>query len=112
MGEVLRNIDTKNVAHGIAEQIEAAFSGYEAVRAPRFEKVLKTSFEGYHFWTNHWRSNLSQQVLDSFPKKANEWFSWIWNADIAGQGDRAKAEMERILSEGQQLRNGKPARLV
>ena len=97
MAEVLSSISTESNAHTVSDQIEAAFRGYEVVRAPRFEKVVETSFEAFSFFGDFWRLGLTHNELDVFRQMADERFGWIWNPDIEGQGKRAKAEMQNIL---------------
>lgn len=97
MAEVLRNIDANAPADALALQIEAAFSGHELVRRPRFEKALETSHEAFNFWTTLWRPDLTEVDLAEFSEKAKERFKWLWSPDIPGQSRRATAEMDKIL---------------
>ncbi|KAK5163239.1 uncharacterized protein LTR77_010825 [Saxophila tyrrhenica] len=97
MAEVLQAASSAS-AGTAAQQVQAAFAGYEHVRKPRFEKALRTSNEAFSFWGDLWKSKLSEADLEAFAKQADERFPWLWHPDIAGQGRRALAEMNRRLN--------------
>ena len=101
MAEVLQEIGSANTSIPQSEQIRAAFEGYEAIRKPRFEKVLDTSFDGFKMWSRFWRPDLTQQDVAQFQEAADQRFKWLWNSDIEGQGKRAKAETGKILAAAQ-----------
>lgn len=105
MAEVLNEVD----ASGSAEFVEAAFRGYEATRRPRFEEVLEKSIEVFRsVWSGFWRPDLTSEDVKEFQKAAEGNFRWLWECDIQGQGERAKAEMEKILNEKTNVPNGGP----
>jgi salicylate hydroxylase len=98
MAEVLQEIQLANMSIPQSEQIKAALEGYEAVRKPRFEKALDTSFDGFKIWSRFWHPDLTQQDVAQFQKEAEQRFRWLWNSDIEGQGKKAKAETRKILA--------------
>ena len=112
MAEVLAQIDSKSAAASMVEQIQAAFSGYEYVRKPRFEKVMDSSIDTFNsLLSKFWRPDLKQQDMKRFQEEAEQRWRWIWDSDIEGQGLRAKAEMRRILDERVQGRKETRAKL-
>ena len=112
MAEVLRSIETHNSRIAITDQIEAAFLGYEAVRQPRFEKVLDTSLEAMSFHADFWRQDLSQEDLEAFDRTAHQRLGWIWDPKIDEQGRRARVEMQRILDERKHASSDQRAKLA
>ncbi len=96
MAEVLYAATTASSGTS-AQRIKAALAGYEHARRPRFEKALRTSSEAFPFWGDLWKPDLSDHEIEAFGRQADERFVWLWHPDIAGQGRRALAEMDRIL---------------
>ena len=99
LAEVLDCIGASKFAAAQTTVIEAAFSGFETARKPRFEKALDTSSEAHSFWGDLWRPDLSDQDLKAFRDKADERFRWLWNPEIGRQCERAKAEMQELLEQ-------------
>ena len=91
------NGDVRGNRYSLLEQIKAGFAGYEAVRKPRYERAVDTSLDAQHLWADFWRADLEEKDLADFRKRAQERFEWLWNPDIAGQGERARKEMQRRL---------------
>lgn len=97
MAEVLSSIKVRSEVN-IDHQIHAAFGGYESVRKPRFEKVMQSSSEAFALWSDFWDQDIFDADIEGWRRKADAKFKWIWQADIAGQCARAKAEMDRSLN--------------
>lgn len=98
LAEVLKRIDATSESRSVSEQIDAALTGYETVRRPRYEAVRDTSNDALGFWSHFHHPDLADKTeVENYAAAARERFQWIWNADIAGQGHRAVAEMQRIL---------------
>jgi len=98
MAEVLRKIDSANRERSLSLQVQAAFHGFESIRRVRFEKVIEESAEGFEFWSSIWRPDVTQEDMEQFEKDAYRRFTWLWNEDIVGQGERAVASMHDHLS--------------
>lgn len=92
MAQVLQDLteDSTDARRPESSRIEAAFSGYEAVRRARFERVLDTSYEAMSFWSDFWRPDLAQLDLERFSTGAYERMRWIWDARLQEQGQQAR----------------------
>ena len=100
MGEVLSSIKTHNTSLAESDRIESAFLGYSAVRAPRFEAALDSSYYSYfQIWSKFWQPGLTEKDVSRLREQTEESFRWLWEADVEGQGQRAKAETRKILEE-------------
>lgn len=74
MAEVLQGIHTSTSNKPMAEQIEAAFIGYQSVRKPRFEAVLDTSMKNFHEWTDWFYYDMTAKDIEKFNEVNNEKF--------------------------------------
>ncbi|WPH03303.1 Hypothetical protein R9X50_00618000 [Acrodontium crateriforme] len=93
MAEVLRGIDNQNPT---SAHIHAAFQGYEAVRRPRSQRILETSVENAHVWTEFWRPDVTDQDVQEFVDRLNRRFRSIWNVDIAAEAKKACDVMHEL----------------
>ncbi|KAH8197236.1 hypothetical protein TruAng_008594 [Truncatella angustata] len=99
MAEVLSQVgsvsttDNKN----LLTQIQAAFAGWQDVRKPQFEWLVKTSHEAFDFWAGFWRSDLTDNGIKRREEEASILLSRIWNANIGRQGEMAKCAMTKVL---------------
>jgi salicylate hydroxylase len=94
IAELLNAIDKQNPTR---EEIDAAFKAYDEVRAPRANRVKDTSQEAMDWWTSFCVEDMTDEHIQDYVRQANERFAWIWNADVEGQGRRARRVMEEVL---------------
>ena len=92
-----------STSKSMQSRIEAAFTAWELVRRARFEAVAKTSLEAMDFWSDFFRVDITQKDVQEFIKATDRRFEWIWNTDVAGQHERAVAEMRRLLYTSESL---------
>ncbi|KAI0482553.1 hypothetical protein GGR56DRAFT_685363 [Xylariaceae sp. FL0804] len=76
-------------------QLGAAFAAYDAVRRPRAQRVVSTSFEAgtIYLW-------LDADIGDDMARivaNANQRLHWIWQHDLAGDVAAAEADFERSV---------------
>ncbi|KXJ96078.1 hypothetical protein Micbo1qcDRAFT_187712 [Microdochium bolleyi] len=70
------------------EHLGAAFRAYDAIRRPRAQKVVNTSYEAGVIYT--WQHPEIGDNMDRIVANANQRLHWIWQHDI--KGDMVKAE--------------------
>ena len=99
MAQVVQDIAKHRTEQGKSEGqcIEAAFTGYEAVRRPRFEAIFDSSLEAMSFWSDLWREGLTEDDLEKFRKASSERMGWIWNPKLKEQGEKARAIAREAL---------------
>ncbi|KAI1867682.1 uncharacterized protein JN550_006823 [Neoarthrinium moseri] len=83
--------------------IEAAFSGWQEVRKPQAEWVLRTSHEAFDWWSSFWRRDLEEKDIEERSREATFRFRRIWDANVDRQGDVAKYSMLRSLQKAMQV---------
>lgn len=99
MAEVLSRVVSVSPTGPMAARIAVAFSAYEDVRKPRFERALDTSKEAFSCWSDFWRPDISTEDIEDFRRRADERFVWLWNPDIPGQCEAAKEKMRQVLDD-------------
>jgi salicylate hydroxylase len=84
------------------DEIEKAFSAYDAIRRPRSQKVVTTSRDAakiYEFEDDELGNN-----LENIQKRLGERYRWIWDEDMVAQKDKA---MDSLKSEGVTVNSGR-----
>lgn len=107
MAEVLAQInvpEAENIA--LSARAEAAFRAWEMVRKPQFEWVARASHEGFGWWADLWRPDLTEQDVDERSLDANARFSRLWNSNVGRQGEVARSATLHALKG---CRDGLPA---
>jgi salicylate hydroxylase len=113
MSEVLSSINTTYRSLAESDRVEAGLQGYSSVRVPRFEKCLDTSSSSFFdIWCQFWKPGLTERDISRLQEQTEERFRWLWEADVEGQGRRAKAETSRILEERANSQGVERARLA
>ncbi|KAK8049621.1 hypothetical protein PG994_011351 [Apiospora phragmitis] len=78
------------------DQLEYAFQVYDAIRRPRAQKVVTTSFEAGIIYT--WLDPEIGDDMNKIVENANHRLHWIWQHDIAGDLKKAEREFLRVSS--------------
>ncbi|KAI0007453.1 hypothetical protein F4779DRAFT_629107 [Xylariaceae sp. FL0662B] len=81
------------------EQLEIAFKVYDAIRRPRAQKVVSTSFEAGVLYT--WRDPQIGDNMNKIVENANQRLHWIWKHDLQADIKRAEVDFHKLISEGQ-----------
>ncbi|KAH9897467.1 putative salicylate hydroxylase [Xylariomycetidae sp. FL2044] len=77
--------------------IGAAFRAYDALRRPRAQKVVTTSFEAgrLYLWQDPDVGDDMHKILDN----ANQRLHWIWQHDLQADLKKAEEEYSRLVAE-------------
>lgn len=99
MAQVVQDIATHH-AEGRSERecIEAAFTGYENVRRPRFEAIFDNSLHAMNVWSDLWREDLTEADLQEFEREAQQRMAWIWDPRLEEEGEKARALAREALN--------------
>ncbi|KAI1082920.1 hypothetical protein F5B20DRAFT_569042 [Whalleya microplaca] len=81
------------------EQLEAAYEVYDAVRRPRAQKVVSTSFDAGVMYT--WRNSEIGDDMSKIVANANQRLHWIWQHDIEADIKGAELDFYKLISERQ-----------
>ncbi|KAI0135946.1 mannitol 1-phosphate dehydrogenase [Hypoxylon sp. NC0597] len=79
------------------DEIEAAFQAYDAVRRPRAQKVVVTSYEAGLLYT--WRHPGIEDNMSGIVENANQRLHWIWQHDL---GTDVKTAEDNFYKSGSQ----------
>ncbi|KAK4899485.1 hypothetical protein LTR27_003218 [Elasticomyces elasticus] len=75
--------------------VAAALSAYEAVRRPRYERVVAASVKGMHDWSDLYDVPVTEERLADWIELAKSRFEFIWKHDLAGDASRARTSMRQ-----------------
>lgn len=74
------------------EELEAAFRAYDVVRRPRSQKVVTTSRRVGGFY--EFEDEEVGEDLGKLAETLKTWYNWIWDVDMVGELERARAVMK------------------
>lgn len=72
--------------------IEKAFCGYDSVRRPRSQKLVKTSYEAGRLWEFEGQGVVDD--LEALERNAVKRMDWIWDHDITMDLEDARSLVE------------------
>ncbi|KAI0842793.1 mannitol 1-phosphate dehydrogenase [Hypoxylon sp. FL0890] len=79
------------------DDIESAFQAYDAVRRPRAQKVVITSYEAGLLYT--WRHPGIEDNMDRIVENGNQRLHWIWQHDLEADIKTAENNFCRLVLE-------------
>ncbi|KAI1412542.1 mannitol 1-phosphate dehydrogenase [Hypoxylon sp. FL1857] len=75
-------------------EIEVAFDAYNAIRRPRAQKVVTTSYDAGLLYT--WRYPGIEDNMDKIVENANQRLHWIWQHDLGADIKTAEDRFHRL----------------